>query len=141
MSTVAKEFLSVGEFLKSLDDAIAEYRKVLGDLLRRIEELRIKSEQESRLKSVLSKLGAAVTPTSTALNEINLRNVKILINPFPQQELSSLEVAVEALNNKITTLTNIRKELEILSGLGDVGLRIIVVYVDDLPKTIVLRFT
>lgn len=140
VSTVTKEFLSASDFLKSLDDSIAEYRRILGDLLRKIEELRIKSEQEAKLKGVLSKLGIQAPPTSPPANEINLRNVKILVNPFPQQELSSLEVAVEALNNKITALTNIRKELEVLSALGDIGLRVVVVYVDDIPRTIILKF-
>ncbi|MEM0002458.1 MAG: hypothetical protein QXS24_06020 [Desulfurococcaceae archaeon] len=134
---MTKEYVNVGEFLKSLDDTIAEYRKTLGELLRKIEELRIKSEQESKLRSILSKLG--VSPAA-ASNEINLRNVKILVNPLPQQELLSLESAVEALNNKITLLTGIRKDLEALAGLGDAGVRIIVVYIDDVPRNIILKF-
>ncbi|MEM4481753.1 MAG: hypothetical protein QXK88_02875 [Desulfurococcaceae archaeon] len=137
MSIITKEFLSVGELLKSLDDLIADYRKILGELLRRIEELRVKSEQETKLKSVLSKLGM---PAGTTTNIVDLRSVKVLVNPFPQQELSSLETAVEALNNKITTLTAIRKDLEVLSGVGNGGLRIIVVFVDDLPKNVILKF-
>lgn len=138
MSTMIKEYINIGEFLKTLDDMISEYRRTLGELLRKIEELRIKSEQESKLKSILSKIGA--TP-STVANEINLKNVKILVNPLPQQELISLESAVEVLNNKITLLTGIRKDLEVLTGIGDVGIRIIVVYVDDVPKNIMLKFT
>mgnify|MGYP001626138227 CR=1 FL=1 len=137
MSTMTKEYVNVGEFLKSLDDTIAEYRKTLGELLRRMEELRIKSEQENKLKSILSKLGVSHGAPS---NEINLKNVKILVNPLPQQELTSLEAAVEALNNKITLLTSIRKDLDALTGLGDAGLKIIVVYVDDIPRNIILKF-
>ena len=141
MSTVVKEYSSVSEFLKNLDDTIGEYRRTLGELLRKIEELRIKSEQESKLKSVLSKLGVQVTQAPTSPNVIELRSVKILVNPFPQQELSSLEAIVEALNTKITALTNIRKELEVLSGLGDVGIKMAVVYLDDVPKTIILKLS
>lgn len=138
MSTLTREFPSVGELLKSLDDLIAEYRRVLGELLRKIEELRVKSEQETKLRGVLSKLGLPAGPTP---NVVDFRNVRILINPFPQQELSSLESAVEALNSKITTLTAIRKDLEILSGIGNGGLKITVVFIDDLPKNIILKFT
>ncbi|MEM4717413.1 MAG: hypothetical protein QXE81_01470 [Desulfurococcaceae archaeon] len=138
MSTLIKEYMNVGEFLKTLDDTISEYRRTLGELLRKIEELRIKSDQETKLRSILSKIGA--TP-STASNEINLKNVRILVNPLPQQELTSLESAVEVLNNKIALLTGIRKDLEVLTGIGDVGIRIIVVYVDDIPKNIMLKFT
>lgn len=138
MSIVIKEFVNVSEFIKSLDDALAEYRKKLGEMLRKIEELRIRSEQERKLKSVLAKLGMTETPPPS--NEITLRNVKIIINPSPSQELSALETAVDSLNNRITMLTAVRKEAEVLGGL-DVGLKIVVVYVDDLPKTIMLKLS
>lgn len=137
MSIVIKEFTNVSEFIKSLDDMIAEYRRRLGEMLRKMEELRIKSEQEKKLKGMLTKLG--LPETSASSNEIALRNVKIIVNPSPSQELSALETAVDSLNSRIAILTNIRKEAEVLGGL-DVGLKIIVVYVDDLPKTIMLKF-
>lgn len=137
MSITVREFPSIGEFAKSLDDLIAEYRKMLGDLLRKLEELRIKSEQEKKLKSILTKLGVAET---TPPNVLELRNLRIVVNPSPHQELSALEALVEALNNKISALAAIRKDLETLSGL-DVGLKILVVYIDDVPRTVMLKFS
>lgn len=137
MSTSIKEFESVSEFLKSIDDALSEYRKRLGELLRRLEELRVRSEQEKKLRAVLSKLGI---PETVATNEVALRNVRIVVNPTAVQELAAMEAAAEALNNKVTLLTAVRKELEILSGI-EVGAKLSVVYVDDVPRTIVLRLT
>jgi len=135
VSTSIKEFESVSEFLKSIDDALSEYRKRLGELLRRLEELRVRSEQEKKLRAVLSKLGI---PETVATNEVALRNVRIVVNPTAVQELAAMEAAAEALNNKVTLLTAVRKELEILSGI-EVGAKLSVVYVDDVPRTIVLR--
>jgi len=135
---IIREYSNISELLKSIDDTIAEYRRVLGELLKKTEELRVKSEQEAKLKAVLSKLGAPVTPPSPT--EIGLRSVKLVINPLPQQELSLIEVAVEALNNKITALTSIKKDIEALSALGDIGIKITVIYVDDVPKNIILKF-
>lgn len=135
MSTTVKEFANLNEFIKSIDDLVADYRRRLGEMLRKLEELRVRSEQEKKLKSILSKLGL---PESAPANEVSLRNVRILVNPSPSQELSALESAVEALNNKITLLSAVRKELEVLSGL-DVGARIVVVFVDDVPRTVVLK--
>uniref|UniRef100_A0A7C4JL01 Uncharacterized protein n=1 Tax=Ignisphaera aggregans TaxID=334771 RepID=A0A7C4JL01_9CREN len=123
--------------MKSVDDTLAEYRRRLGEMLRRLEELRVKSEQEKKLRSLLGRLGI---PESTPTNEVELRNIRIIVNPSPSQELSALESAVEAINNKITLLTAVRKELEVLSGL-DVGAKITVVYVDDVPRTVVLKLT
>ncbi len=135
---IIREYSSISELLKSIDDTVAEYRRVLGELLKKTEELRVKSEQEAKLRAVLSKLGAPVTPPSST--EIGLRSIKLVINPLPQQELSLIEVAVEALNNKITALTSIKKDIEALSALGDVGIKITVIYVDDVPKNIILKF-
>uniref|UniRef100_A0A7C2ZR60 Uncharacterized protein n=1 Tax=Ignisphaera aggregans TaxID=334771 RepID=A0A7C2ZR60_9CREN len=135
MSTTVKEFASLSELMKSIDDTLSEYRKRLGEMLRKIEELRVKSEQEKKLKSILSKLGVQETAAS---NEIELRNIKIVVNPSPTQELTAVEAAVEAINNKITMLTAVRKELEVLSGI-EAGAKIVVVYVDDVPKTVVLK--
>ncbi|MEL9939441.1 MAG: hypothetical protein QW348_00765 [Ignisphaera sp.] len=137
MAAVIREFNNLNEFMKSVDDTLAEYRKRLGEMLRRLEELRVKSEQEKKLKSLLGKLGIS---EATPSNEVELKNVKIIVNPSPSQELSALESAVEAINSKITLLTTVRKELEILSGL-DVGAKITVVYVDDVPRTIVLKLS
>ena len=137
MSTSIKEFESVSEFLKSIDDALSEYRKRLGELLRRLEELRVRAEQEKKLRAVLSKLGIPETVTA---NEVALRNVRIVVNPTAVQELAAMETAAEALNNKVTLLTAVRKELEILSSI-EIGAKLSVVYVDDVPRTIVLRLT
>ncbi len=137
LAATIKEFTNLNEFMKSVDDTLAEYRRRLGEMLRRLEELRVKSEQEKKLRSLLGRLGI---PESTPTNEVELRNIRIIVNPSPSQELSALESAVEAINNKITLLTAVRKELEVLSGL-DVGAKITVVYVDDVPRTVVLKLT
>lgn len=137
MSTSVREFESVSEFLRSVDDTISEYRKRLGELLRKLEELRVRAEQEKKLKAILSKLGLS---ESTVTNEVALRNVRIVVNPTAMQELAAIEAAVEALNNKVALLAAVRKELEILSGI-EVGAKLSVIYVDDVPRTIVLRLS
>jgi hypothetical protein len=137
VSTSVREFENISEFLKSVDDAISEYRKRLGELLRKLEELRIRAEQEKKLKAILSKLGLSET---TVANEVALRNVRIVVNPTAMQELAAMEAAVEALNNKVTLLTAVRKELEILSSI-EVGAKLSVIYLDEVPRTIVLRLS
>jgi len=137
VSTSVREFENISEFLKSVDDAISEYRKRLGELLRKLEELRIRAEQEKKLKAILSKLGLSETAVA---NEVALRNVRIVVNPTAMQELAAMEAAVEALNNKVTLLTAVRKELEILSSI-EVGAKLSVIYLDEVPRTIVLRLS
>jgi len=137
MSLVVREFTSVSELIKSIDDAIADLRKILGEYLRKVEELRVRVEQENKLKSILSKLGVAATAPA---NELNLKTVKVYINPTSEQELTSLEAALENINAKLTQLIAMRKDLDALAPLSDLNVKITVVYVDGLPKTILLKF-
>jgi len=135
MSSIVREFNSLAEFMKYLDDEISEHRRRLGELLKRLEELRVRAEQEKKLKSVLTKLGV---PESGTSNEVALRNLRIIINPATSQELTAMESAIEALNNRIAQLSAIRKEVEVLGGL-DVEVRLAVVYIAGLPRVLLLR--
>jgi len=136
LPVVVKEYSNVAELLKSIDDVISDLRKTLGEYLRRIEELRVKVEQETKLKAVLGKLGLSTAPPP---NELSLRNVRVVVNPTAEQELGSLEAALESLNAKLTQLTSIRKDLDVLSSLGDTSVKITVIYVDGVPKSVFIR--
>jgi prefoldin subunit 5 len=133
---VVKEYSTIAEFIKSVDDAIADLRKILGEHLRKIEELRVKVEQEAKLKSVISRLGLTAAPSGT---ELSLKTIKVVVNPTAEQELAMLEQALESINNRLTQLTTLRKDLDALAPLSDVNVKITVVYVDGIPKNIILR--
>lgn len=135
MTSVVKEYSSVAELIKSIDEIMANYRKQLGEMLRKLEELRIKTDQEKQIKTLLTRLGIAETAKP---NEVDLKGVKLIYNPSPYQELTSIEAIVESINSKVTTLSSIRKDLEPLSGI-DLKMKIVVVYIDDIPKTIMLK--
>lgn len=135
MVTAVKEYGSLSEFIKSLDETISNYRKQVGELLRRLEELRVRAEQEKQVKTLLSKLGLSETPR---INEIDVKGVKLIYNPTLSQELASIETAVESMNNKILALSSIRKEFEAFGGI-DLKMKIVAIYVDDIPKTVLLR--
>ncbi len=136
MSFVVREYSSVSEFIKSIDDELNELRKVLGELLRRLEELRVKAEQEKKLKELLAKLGGGSPPAQS--NVIELKNVRLMLNPSPEQEVSALEQAIESINNKVVQLQAIRKDLEVLSG-SSLEIRVQAIYFDGLPKIVILR--
>ena len=137
MSIVVREFNSIGEFIKSVDDELSEMRRKLGELLRRLEELRVKVEQERKIKSILSKLGAAAS-ANTQSNVVELKTIKLIMNPTAEQEVSALEQVVEMLNNKITQLQAIKKDLDVLGGM-DIEVKLTALYIDGLPKNILIR--
>ena len=138
MTTLIKEFNSISEFIKDLDTTLAEYRRRLGELLRRLEDLRVKAEHERRLKELLSKLGGSAGGPSS--NVIKLKTINLVMNPSPQQEIATLEEAVENLNNKITLLQTMRKDLESIAN-TEIEVKVSAIYIDGLPKTLFIRIT
>jgi flagellar biosynthesis chaperone FliJ len=138
MSSMIKEFNNIAEFVKSIDEDLNDYRKKLAELLRRLEELRVKVEHERKIKTAFTKLGLAAEAPEPK-NVVDLKNIKIVMNPTADQELSNLESVVESLNNKITMLTAIKKDLEVLGSL-DVELKLTVIYLEGLPKTLIIKY-
>ncbi|OYT50542.1 MAG: hypothetical protein B6U73_03805 [Desulfurococcales archaeon ex4484_204] len=136
MVIALREFSSLKEFIKSIDDEINELRKGLGELLRKLEEVRIRAEQERKIRELLSKLGRELP--STLPNVIDFKNTRLILNPTPEQEVSSLEQAVESINNRVTYLQAIRKDLEVL-GASDIEVKVVVIYVESLPRIILLK--
>jgi len=124
--------------VKSIDEDLNDYRKKLAELLRRLEELRVKVEHERKIKAAFTKLGLAAEAPELK-NVVDLKNIKIVMNPTADQELNNLESVVESLNNKITMLTAIKKDLEVLGSL-DVEVKLTVVYLEGLPKTLIIKY-
>lgn len=138
MTSVVREFNSIAEFMKSIDEDLNDYRKKLAELLRRLEELRIKAEHEKKIKSAFTKLGL-MAEAPEPKNVIDFKNIKVVMNPSAEQELSSLENVVESLNSKITMLTSIKKDLEVLGSL-DVEIKLTAIYLEGLPKTLIIKY-
>ncbi|MEM4832003.1 MAG: hypothetical protein QW740_06220, partial [Sulfolobales archaeon] len=104
--------------------------------LKRLEELRIKAEQERKIKELLGKLGVK---SEVVTNTVSLRGLTLIFNPTAEQEQTALEVAIENLNNKLTALQTLRRELEVLGGVELIA-KIRVVYVDGVPRAAMFRF-
>lgn len=136
MSTEIKEFSSLTELFKYLDAQIDELRRKLGELLRIIEEVRIKAEQERKLKSLLSKV--AGTSVESQAMVVELKNLKLLINPNAESEMSLLEQLAETINSKMMLLQSIRRDLEVLRG-EDIIASIRVIVIDGIPRGVILK--
>ena len=136
MSTEIREFSSLTELFKYLDTQIDELRRKLGELLRVIEEVRIKAEQERKLKSLLSKV--AGTSVESQAMVVELKNLKLLINPNAESEMSLLEQLAETINSKMMLLQSIRRDLEVLRG-EDIIASIRVIVIDGIPKGVILK--
>ncbi|MCE4618916.1 MAG: hypothetical protein F7C37_05680 [Desulfurococcales archaeon] len=127
---------SVSDFFKDLDAKLVEMRSKLGELLRRLEGAKAKAEVLVRLESLLAETASGAKIGGT---EISLGTAKAVVNPTPKQEFDILVDVVRSLQNRIVAMERVRKEVEPLAKLGDLELKLEVVYENGLPTRIMIR--
>jgi len=132
-----KRFDSAEEFLKSLEDEINDIRNRLSEYLRRVEEAKARAEMLKKFEEVLGKLGAR--PATPQTQVITLGEVRIVINPDPNQELEALVNVVRDLQNRLNRLERARQQLEPLRQISVTGMQIEVFYEDGVPIQVFLR--
>ncbi len=138
METGLREFASTQEIIKYIDAQLLELRKKLGELLRLIEELRARSEQDEKLIRLIATLtgkGREVSPPELV---IKLDRITVAINPSARTELAFYERLAEYINSKVVRLQAIKKDLEKLAE-AEVEARILVVLHDGVPEAIIIR--
>ena len=136
MATEVKTFNSLSEFMKFIDSRLAEYRRMLGELLRVLEDVRARADQDRKLRSLLQKLGVA--PAQTQPPTADLHGVKVAFNPPAEVELEMLEQLVESVNDKITKLQTLKKDLETIAA-EDIEAQVKAVIIDDIPRSLMIK--
>ncbi len=136
MTSELREFNSIEEFIKYIDSALNNYRGKLSELLRLIENARVRAGLESKLSEYLAKLTGG--KVEGAIGLIDLKVVKIALSPSPKVEVPALEQLAESINNKIALLQSLRKSLESIAS-AEVSAKLSVIVIDDLPKYIFLK--
>ena len=139
VETGLREFPGPKSLLTYIDTQLADLRKKLGELLRLIEELRAKSEQDKRLRSlIMSLVGKEAKVETGSETVIKLDKLTIMINPSAETELHALEELAEYINSKIARLQAVRRDIEKLAQ-ADVEAKILAVLYDGIPKGIIIK--
>ncbi len=139
METGLREFNSPKSLLAYIDAQLTDLRKKLGELLRLIEDLRAKSEQDKKLRSlIMSLVGGEAKVAQPGETVIKLDRITIMINPSAETELHTMEELAEYINSKISRLQAIRKDVEKLAE-ADVEAKILAVLYDGIPKSLIIR--
>lgn len=139
MSSVVREYSSFAELLKSIDETLNTLKQQLAEYLRRLEDARAKSEQEKKLKELLKRLTGEETPAAGG-RVIDMREIKLFINPDAEQEAKLLEEIIDRINKSIQSLQSIRKTLEPLSNL-EVETKIVAIYREGVPVAIMIKLS
>lgn len=138
MSSVVREYTSFSELLKSIDESLNVLKQQLAEYLRRLEDIRAKSEQEKKLKELLKRLTGEESPGGGKV--IDMRDVKLFINPDAEQEARLLEEIIDRINKNIQSLQSIRKTLEPLSNV-EVETKIVTIYKEGVPVAIIIKLS
>ncbi|MDI6905626.1 MAG: hypothetical protein QMD13_09130 [Candidatus Bathyarchaeia archaeon] len=136
-----KEYTSAEDIAETLEKKISDTKSVLGEYLRRLDDIRILAEKSKRVREVVMKL-AGKKAVSQNLGEITVGTLNIVLDANPFHELTAIEEVVRSHQEKLLVLQKTREALKWLDQLGDTeGLKYIVVENNGVPDRILFKLS
>ena len=94
MSLAIKMYNSVEEIAQTLDDEIADIKSALGDYLRRLDNVRNLAEKSRAVREIVMKLAGKKNGHNEEFGEIEVGDLKIVVDANAIHELKAIEDAV-----------------------------------------------
>jgi hypothetical protein len=134
-----KNYNSAHEIAENLDNQISQTKSLLGEQLRKLDEIRIMAEKSKKVREIVMKL-AGKKANSDGVGEITVGSLTIVLDATPFHELTAIESVVRSHQERLLTLQKAREALKWLDQLGDTeGLRYMVVESDAVPERILFK--
>ncbi len=134
-----KEYDSATEIAKTLDGEISQTKSMLGEYLRRLDEIRALAERSKKIRDVVFKL-AGKKASQQNLGEITVGNLNVVLDANPFHELTAIEEAVRSQQERLLVLQKAREALKWVDQIEDTeGLRYLVLENDGVPEKILLK--
>jgi hypothetical protein len=141
MVTQIKEFTSAQAIAEALDKQLSETKSVLGEYLRKLDEIRTLAEKSKKVREVVLKLAGKKAPTENA-SEITVGTLNIILDANPFHELTAIESVVRSHQERLLVLQKVRESCKWLDQLGDTeGLRYLVVEDEGIPERILFKIS
>jgi hypothetical protein len=141
MVTQIKEYNSAQAIAEALDKELSQTKSVLGEYLRRLDEIRTLAEKSKKIREVVMKL-AGKKPTSETPGEITVGTLEIVLDANPFHELTAIEAVVRSHQERLLVLQKVREALKWLDQLGDTeGLKYLVVEDEGVPERILFKIS
>jgi hypothetical protein len=141
MVTQIKEYTSAQAIAEALDKQLSETKSILGEYLRKLDEIRTLAEKSKKVREVVMKLAGKKAPTETQ-NEITVGTLNIVLDAGAFHELTAIESVVRSHQERLLVLQKVREALKWLDQLGDTeGLRYLVVEDDGIPERILFKIS
>jgi hypothetical protein len=141
MVTQIQEYGSAQAIAEALDKELAQTKSVLGEYLRRLDEIRTLAEKSKKIREVVMKL-AGKKPSSETPGEITVGTLEIILDANPFHELTAIEAVVRSHQERLLVLQKVREALKWLDQLGDTeGLKYLVVEDEGVPERILFKIS
>ena len=136
-----KEYDSAVDIAKNMDEEIARTKSVLGEYLRRLDEIRTLAERSKKIREVVFKLAGKKAAQNT-LGEIAVGDLNVILDANPFHELTAIEEVVRSQQDRLLILQKAREALNWVDQIGDTeGLKYLVLESDGVPERILLKIS
>jgi len=136
-----KEYDSAVDIAKNIDAEIARTKSVLGEYLRRLDEIRTLAERSKKIREVVFKLAGKKAAQNT-LGEIAVGDLNVILDANPFHELTAIEEVVRSQQDRLLVLQKAREALNWVDQIGDTeGLKYLVLESDGVPERILLKIS
>jgi hypothetical protein len=136
-----KEYESAVDIAKGMDTEISRTKSVLGDYLRRLDEIRTLAERSKKIREVVFKL-AGKKAAQNSLGEITVGDLSVVLDANPFHELTAIEEVVRSQQDRLLVLQKAREALNWVDQIGETeGLKYLVLESDGVPERILLKIS
>ncbi|MDH5447673.1 MAG: hypothetical protein OEY24_00205 [Candidatus Bathyarchaeota archaeon] len=136
-----KEYDSASNIAGKIDEEISRTKSVLGEYLRRLDEIRALAERSKKIRDVVFKL-AGKKSNQENLGEISVGGLNVVLDANPFHELTAIEEVVRSQQERLLVLQKSREALKWVDQIGDTeGLRYLVLENDGVPERILFKIS
>ncbi len=136
-----KEYDSAAEIAKTIDEGISKTKSVLGEYLRRLDEIRTLAERSKKIRDVVFKL-AGKKANQENLGEISVGGLSVILDANPFHELTAIEEVVRSQQERLLILQKSREALKWVDQIGDTeGLKYLVLENDGIPDRVLFKIS
>jgi len=137
-----KEYTSAQSIADALDKDLSETKSLLGEYLRRLDEIRTLAEKSKKVREVIMKLAGKKTGSTDTPGEITVGTLNIILDANAFHELTAIEAVVRSHQERLLVLQKVRDALKWLDQLGDTeGLKYLVLEDEDIPQRILFKIS
>jgi len=136
-----KEYESASDIARTIDDEISRTKSMLGEYLRRLDEIRALAERSKKIRDVVFKLAGKKANQET-LGEIAVGGLSVVLDANPFHELTAIEEVVRSQQDRLLVLQKSREALNWVDQIGDTdGLKYLVLERDGVPDRILFKIS